>query len=85
MEHYATNEDYLKLFGKIVQKIRMNKSASLNNIAFSRGGVTSATLSRIENGLVDFKFSTLLKLTHTLDISLSELFEEFHYENISDE
>ena len=75
----------LKEFGYVVQRIRKNKSSSLNNISFSRGGVTSSTLSRIENGLVDFKFSTLLKLAHTLDVSLIELFENFYYSNNSDE
>lgn len=73
------DSENLKLFGKLVKEIRKNKSASLNNIAFSRGGVTSATLSRIENGLVDFKFSTLLRLAYTLDIPLCELFKNYNY------
>ena len=72
----------LKDFGEIVQNLRKKKSCSLNHIAFTRGSVTSATLSRIENGLVDFKFSTLLKLAYTLDVSLIELFENYHYSNI---
>ncbi len=72
-------------FGKHVQNIRKRKSGSLNNIAFSRGGVTSATLSRIENGLVDFKFTTLLKLAHTLDVSLDELVSKFAYKNSIDQ
>lgn len=85
MKQLDNNVENLKLFGNIVQKIRKKKSSSLNNIAFSRGGVTSATLSRIENGLVDFKFSTLLKLAHTLDIPLAELFEEFQYKSVIEE
>jgi len=79
------DEENLKKFGKLVKKVRNSKSTSLNNITFSRGGVTSATLSRIENGLVDFKFSTLLKLAYTLDISLDELFKNYDYNKISDE
>lgn len=75
----------LKSFGEMIRKIRMEKSPSLNELAFSRGGVTSATLSRIENGQVDFKFSTLIKLSHTLDIPLIELFKNYVYKNISDE
>ncbi len=85
MKRLDNNAENLKLFGNIVQKIRKKKSSSLNNIAFSRGGVTSATLSRIENGLVDFKFSTLLKLAYTLDVPLVELFEEFEYKGIVEE
>lgn len=79
------NRENLKAFGKNIRRIRKSKSSSLNNMAFSRGGVTSATLSRIENGLVDFKFSTLLNLAHTLDVPLIELFKNFKYKDISDE
>ena len=75
----------LKLFGKLVKEIRLKKSYSLNNIAFERGGVTSATLSRIENGLVDFKFSTLLNLAYTLDVSLEELFKNYQYTVCTDD
>ncbi len=79
------NDKYLKEFGEVVKKIRTSKSNSLNNIAFSRGGVTSATLSRIENAQVDFKFSTLLKLCHTLDVSLVDLFKNYDYKIKLDE
>lgn len=84
---YMKQQDKQNLiaFGKHVQNIRKRKSGSLNNIAFSRGGVTSATLSRIENGLVDFKFTTLLKLAHTLDVSLDDLVSKFAYKNSIDE
>ena len=75
----------LKAFGKVVRRIRKSKSTSLNNIAFNSDGVTSATLSRIENGLVDFKFSTLINLSRTLDVPLSELFTEFIPRNNSNE
>ncbi|MCM1338103.1 MAG: helix-turn-helix domain-containing protein [Muribaculaceae bacterium] len=78
-------DEYLQEFGKVVKRIRTSKSGSLNNIAFSRGGVTSATLSRIENAQVDFKFSTLLKLCHTLDISLADLFKDYSYKINLDE
>ena len=85
MKRLTNNDENLKAFGKHIRKLRMCKSNSLNEIALTRGGVTSATLSRIENGLVDFKFSTLLKLAHTLDISVQELFKDFVYSDISEE
>ena len=75
------DKENLKSFGEKVRKIRVSKSPSLNKIAFSNDGVTSATLSRIENGLVDFKFSTLIRLAQTLDISLVELFEDYKFKN----
>lgn len=79
------DEENLKIFGKMIQEIRKKKSASLNKIAFSHDGVTSATLSRIENGQVDFKFSTLLKLAGTLDVSLVELFKHYKYKNSNED
>ena len=79
-----TDEQNLKKFGELVKKIRIKKATSLNKTAFSRGGVTSATLSRIENGLVDFKFSTLIKLAYTLDVSLLELLKDYQYKNFED-
>ena len=78
------DKENLKLFAKHIKKIRKNKSKSLNKLVFSRGGVTSATLSRIENGLVDLKFTTLIRLAHTLDIPLSEIFKDFKYNKIED-
>lgn len=73
------DEKILKRFGKTISKIRKSKSKSLNKFSFEKGGVTSATLSRIENGLVDFKFTTLVKLACALDIPLEELFKDFKY------
>ena len=75
------DKENLEQFGKMVKEIRMSKSTSLNQIAFYSDGVTSATLSRVENGLVDFKFSTLIKLAMTLNISLLELFKDYQYKN----
>ena len=69
----------LEKFGKIVRKIREEKFSSLNKCAFQKGGITSATLSRIENGLVDFKFSTLLRLSMVLEVPLPELLKDFEY------
>ncbi len=79
------DKENLKSFGKMIKQLRMAKSLSLNKLAFSTDGVTSATLSRIENGQVDFKFSTLIRLSQTLDIPLSQLFDGYVYQNISDE
>ena len=72
-------------FGKLIKQIRKNKSSSLNKIAFAKNGVTSATLSRIENAQVDFKFSTLIRLCYTLDISLLDLLKDYQYEIDFDE
>lgn len=52
---------------------------SLNEFAFKILLLTSATQSRIENGLVDLKFSTLIKIANALNISPSELLDGFDF------
>lgn len=74
----------LKLIGKRIKKLRTERSKSLNNFAFNECLITSATLSRVENGLVDLKFTTLIKIANALDMTPSELLEdfEFHYKDL---
>ena len=79
------DREILLTFGKLFSKARKQKSKSLNKFAFSKGGTTSATISRIENGLVDFKFTTLIKLAYALEISLPDLLKDFKYEYEPDE
>jgi transcriptional regulator with XRE-family HTH domain len=77
MQQY--DKEMLKILGKRISELRLKKSASLNKFAFKRGLITSATLSRVENGLVNVKFITLLKIAQVLEISLSELFEKLEF------
>lgn len=73
------NEKLLQLFGQHIKKLRMQKKMSLNEFAFKSLLLTSATQSRIENGLVDLKFSTLVKIANALNITPSELLEGFDF------
>lgn len=41
-----------------------------------RSGVTTRSISDIENGVVDIKLSTLIKLAYGLNIDIKELFKE---------
>jgi len=77
MQH--ADRENLVAFGERIRKIREEKFSSLNRCAFEKGGITSATLSRIENGLVDFKFTTLLKLSYILEIPLEDLVKDFNF------
>ena len=52
---------------------------SLNEFAFKSLLITSATQSRIENGIVDLKFSTLIKIANALGLTPSELLEGFDF------
>ncbi len=72
------DKEILTKFGQQIKELRKNHNPSLNKFALDSDELTSATLSRIENGLVDFKFTTLVKLAKTLKISLSELFKDFN-------
>ena len=47
--------------------------------------MTSATLSRIENGLVDFKFLTLINLAQTLEVTLLALFYGYEFKTPSED
>jgi len=73
------DKELLKKFGQKVKKLRMKKNKSLNNFSFNSELLTSATLSRIENGLVDLKFSTLIKLANALNIKPEELLHNFKF------
>ena len=68
----------LKALGKKLKKIRENKKISLNSFAFENG-ITSATLSRIENGIVDPKFITLVKITTALEVPLDQILKELNF------
>ena len=69
----------LQLFGQHIKTIRLKKKMSLNEFAYKSMLITPATQSRIENGLVDLKFSTLIKISNALNITPSELLEGFNY------
>ncbi|KKP40330.1 MAG: Helix-turn-helix domain protein [Candidatus Peregrinibacteria bacterium GW2011_GWC2_33_13] len=61
-----------KKFGEHLKKLREAKGTSLNMLAYEND-LNKSTLSRIENGLVDPKLSTLYKIANSLEISLDEL------------
>lgn len=73
------NKKLLQMFGQHIKNLRMQKKMSLNEFAFKSLLITSATQSRIENGLVDLKFSTLVKIANALNVSPSELLEGFDF------
>ena len=75
------NDDkILRKIGTRIKDLRVQNQKSLNQFAYVAEDLTSATLSRIENGLVDFKFTTLVKIARALNMNLSDLFENFPVE-----
>jgi len=65
-------DNICKKFGERVKKLREAKNLSLNMLAYEND-INKSTLSRIENGLVDPKLSTIHKIAEGLEIPIDEL------------
>lgn len=61
-------------FGNKLKSLREEKDISLNMLAFEND-LNKSTLSRIENGKVDPKLSTLEKIAKSLDIPIKDLLD----------
>lgn len=65
------SKEFLKLGYKIKYERSKNKISQLD--LSLKTGLTTRTISRIECGTIDPKYSTLLKIANALEIELSEL------------
>lgn len=80
------DKENLRKIGLKIKEIRLSKSKSLNEFVLAKGFVTTATWSRVENGLFDLKFSTLLRIAYMLDLKVEDLLKEIDFDyNFSDE
>lgn len=79
------DKNALKILGKRIQELRKKTGESLDSFASLRGGTTSASLSRVENGLVDVKFTTLLKISCALKIPLAEILKDLDFDYTLDD
>ena len=75
----------LKKLGERIKNLRIKKSKSLNSFVFTRGGLTTASWSRLENGKFDAKFSTLVKAAGMLEISIEDLLKDLALDYSIDE
>ena len=64
----------IKVLGNTLKLLREEKGVSLNIFAYEND-LTTATVSRVENGLVDTKFSTLIKYAKGLEIPLEQILQ----------
>ncbi len=69
----------LKL-GRKIKKLRVSTSKSLDAFVMEKGGMTTATWSRLENGKNDFKLSTIIKAAALLGITVSELVSDIDFD-----
>ena len=67
----ATNKELLKLGYKIKYE-RINRNMSQLDMAMETE-LTTRTISRIECGIIDPKYSTLLKIANALKIDITEM------------
>jgi len=68
------NNEHLKCLGKHIKTLRKGKKLTLSALCY-KNGMEPSTLSRIEAGLVDPKYLTLLKIAESLDTNLSKLLD----------
>lgn len=72
MDDKKRKELFLKKFGNHVKKIRVGRGFSQDKI-YLEGGLSRATMSRIERGQVDVQIWTLERIAETLDVPLRKL------------
>ncbi len=67
------NEELVKL-GNHIKSIRKQKKLTLENLCY-KNGLEPSTVSRIEKGIVEAKYLTLLKLSRAFKIPLKNLLD----------
>ena len=67
------NEKLLQL-GKHIKTLRKQRKLTLEALCY-KNGLDPSTISRIEQGIVEPKYLTLLNLAAAFDMKLSELLE----------
>ena len=65
------NEKLLQL-GNHIKNLRKNKKLTLEALCY-KNGLEPSTISRIEKGIVEPKYITLLKLAEAYQMTISEL------------
>ena len=65
----------IKAFGKRLKSIRQNKGMTQLDLELE-SGISRTEISRIENGLKNIEFYTIVKLATSLEINLNEFFKD---------
>lgn len=68
------NNDKLQELGKHIKKLRKERKLTLSALCY-RNGLEPSTISRIEKGIVEPKYLTLLKLSEALGLHIKELLD----------
>jgi transcriptional regulator with XRE-family HTH domain len=70
-----TKENFQKALGAHLKRVRKKKGISIRELEL-RGSVERATLSQIENGLINPTTFTLKRIFDALEISCAEFFKD---------
>lgn len=65
----------VKAFGKRVKSIRIKMGLSQLDLELE-SGISRTEISRIENGLKNIEFYTIVRLAVALDVKLNDLFSD---------
>jgi transcriptional regulator with XRE-family HTH domain len=68
------NNEQLKKLGKHIKKLRKNKNLTLSSLCY-KNGLEPSTVSRVEQGIVEPKYLTLLKIAESLNIKMKDLMD----------
>ena len=72
MDDAKEKQRYLKAFGAHVKKVRQAQGYSQDRV-YLEGGLSRATMSRIEHGQVDPQIWTLARVADTIGVPLKKL------------
>lgn len=72
MADQKEKEKFLKRFGAHIRKVRVSSGYSQDRV-YLEGGLSRATMSRIEQGKVDAQIFTLARVAEVLGVPLKKL------------
>ena len=68
------NNTELLILGNHVKELRKSRKLTLENLCY-KNGLEPSTIARIEKGLVEPKYLTLLKLAKAFNLKLKDLLD----------
>lgn len=68
------NNDQLKELGNHIKKLRKERKLTLSSLCYMNG-LEPSTISRIEQGIVEPKYLTLLRLAEAFGLPIKELLD----------
>ncbi|MGE4130243.1 MAG: helix-turn-helix domain-containing protein [Bdellovibrionales bacterium] len=74
MNEAKQKERFLKAFGAHIKKVRTAQGYSQDRV-YLEGGLSRATMSRIEHGQVDAQIWTLARVADTIGVPLKKLLD----------